>query len=436
MEDKIYLHSLPYFDRLDYVSMLMQEHAYCLAIEKLLGNTNYSASFVQIRTLYDELTRILNHLLAISCHALDIGSMSPVFWAFEEREKIMEFYERVSGARMHAAFYRPNEINISVITKSLLIDILEFTKICFTTLTEIQNILIYNKIWKQRLINIGLINKKNIINYGLTGVLARSVGLKRDVRVDLFDTYANYYYLNFKNFLGSNGDCYDRFLIRMNEMTESLSIITQIISKMFLLNKKNKITTLNKNKLQNLSTPTTNYMPIVNFDFDPDLDPKYHYIEFSKIIKATNVDKNQPLQNYNLNYNFKTFTNSNPLFNFNNLLKLNSQNLINKLNKKILNTNKYNTEFKFMENIINHFKYWSEGFNIKNNITTTLVESGKGEFGVTLISDNSNKPYRCKIRSPAYHHLQFLPTMVKGHLLADLVTLVGTIDIVFGEIDR
>lgn len=146
MEDKIYLHSLPYFDRFDYVSMLIQEHAYCLAIESLLGSTNYSATFVQIRTLYDELTRLLNHFLAVSCHALDVGSMSPLFWAFEEREKIMEFYERVSGARMHAAFYRPNEVNLHAISNFLLEDIIEFTRNCFITLNEMHNILTYNKI--------------------------------------------------------------------------------------------------------------------------------------------------------------------------------------------------------------------------------------------------------------------------------------------------
>jgi NADH:ubiquinone oxidoreductase subunit D len=146
MEDKIYLHSLPYFDRFDYVSMLVQEHAYCLAIESLLGTVNYSATFVQIRTLYDEITRILNHLLAVACHALDVGSMSPIFWAFEEREKLMEFYERVSGARMHAAFYRPNEVNLHSISAFLLEDMLDFSKNCFTSLNEIHNTLTYNKI--------------------------------------------------------------------------------------------------------------------------------------------------------------------------------------------------------------------------------------------------------------------------------------------------
>lgn len=146
MEDKVYLHSLPYFDRFDYVSMMVQEHAYCLAIESLLNTVNYTATFVQVRTLFDELTRILNHMLAVSCHALDVGSMSPLFWAFEEREKIMEFYERVSGARMHAAFYRPNEVNLRFLSYFLLEDITDFTRQCFVTLNEMHNILTYNKI--------------------------------------------------------------------------------------------------------------------------------------------------------------------------------------------------------------------------------------------------------------------------------------------------
>jgi NADH:ubiquinone oxidoreductase subunit D len=240
MEDKIYLHSLPYFDRFDYVSMLIQEHAYCLAIESLLGTINYSATFVQIRTLYDEITRILNHLLAIACHALDVGSMSPIFWAFEEREKLMEFYERVSGARMHAAFYRPNEVNLHSISSFLLEDMLDFSKNCFTTLNEMHNTLTYNKIWKQRLVNIGTYSYDMCINYGLTGVMARCTGIKRDLRLDKLETYANYYYLNFRSFIGQNGDSYDRFLIRMNEMTESLNIMNQVIYKLTKRKKKNQ----------------------------------------------------------------------------------------------------------------------------------------------------------------------------------------------------
>jgi NADH:ubiquinone oxidoreductase subunit D len=358
MEDKIYLHSLPYFDRFDYVSMLVQEHAYCLAIESLLGTINYTATFVQIRTLYDEITRILNHLLAIACHALDVGSMSPIFWAFEEREKLMEFYERVSGARMHAAFYRPNEVNITSISRFLLEDIANFSRNCFGTLNEIHNTLTYSKIWKQRLINVGTYSYETCINYGLTGVMSRSTGIKRDIRLDKLETYANYYYLNFRSFIGQNGDSYDRFLIRMNEMTESLNIINQIIKKLTKHKHKKKTSNINPHGLL-----------------------KYVY-------------------------------------------------------PKDYNHSNYKNEYISMEQLINHFKYWSEGFKVNSGWTYKAVESPKGEFGVSLISDNTTIPYKCKVRSPAYHHLQILPALSKGHFLADLVTLMGTIDIVFGEIDR
>lgn len=358
MEDKIYLHSLPYFDRFDYVSMLVQEHAYCLSIESLLGTTNYTATFVQIRTLYDEITRILNHLLAIACHALDVGSMSPIFWAFEEREKLMEFYERVSGARMHAAFYRPNEVNLTSISRFLLEDISSFSRNCFSTLNEIHNTLTYNKIWKQRLINVGTYSYETCINYGLTGVMSRSTGIKRDLRLDKLETYANYYYLNFRSFVGQNGDSYDRFLIRMNEMTESLNIMNQVIKKL----------TKHKHKKKNSN--------------------------------------------------------------------INPHSLLKYLYPKDYNQNNYKNEYISMEQLINHFKYWSEGFKVDSGWTYKAVESPKGEFGVSLISDGSTIPYKCKVRSPAYHHLQVLPIISKGHFLADLVALMGTIDIVFGEIDR
>nr|YP_004841719.1 NADH dehydrogenase subunit 7 [Ichthyophthirius multifiliis]AEL89261.1 NADH dehydrogenase subunit 7 [Ichthyophthirius multifiliis] len=361
IEDRPYLQGLPYFDRMDYVSMMVQEHAYCLGIENLLGTTNYSSVFTQVRTLYDELTRILNHLLAVACHALDVGSMSSVFWAFEEREKIMEFYERVCGARMHAAFYRPNEVNMVAISNFLIEDILEFSRNFFTTLNEMHNVLSYNKIWKQRLINIGVYSQQTCFDFGLTGVMARCTGLKRDLRLSKTEHYSNYYYLNFRSFIGQHGDSYDRFLIRMNEMSESLNIINQNI---------NKITKFNSNDLNNNNN-----------------------------IKFKNHIKPQIILNY---------------------LKPNN------------NTNNYNT----MESLINHFKNWSSGIKVKSGYTYQSVESPKGEFGITLISDGSNKPYKCKIRSPAYHHLQVLPKIGKGHFLADIVTLIGTIDIVFGEIDR
>ena len=369
MEDKIYLQSLPYFDRFDYVSMMTQEHAYCLAIESLMGTTNYSATFVQIRTLYDELTRILNHMLAIACHALDIGSMSSVFWAFEEREKVMEFYERVCGARMHAAFYRPNEVNLHSISVFLLEDILEFTRNCFTTLNEMHNVLTYNKIWKQRLVNIGVYSVKTCLDYGLTGVMSRCVGIKRDLRISNLETYANYYYLNFRSYLGQHGDSFDRYLIRMNEMSESLNIINQVISN---ITKFNKINIKKKKKSNNFNEFTT--------------------------ISPHSILKHVYPRNFNQSNN--------------------------------------KTNYNSMENLINHFKFWSEGFAINTGWTYQAVESPKGEFGVTLISNSSNKPYKCKVRSPAYHHLQLLPAVSKGHFLADLAALIGTVDIVFGEIDR
>ena len=356
IEDRTYLQSLPYFDRFDYLSTIAQEHAYCLAIESLLGKTNYSAHYTMIRVIFDELSRILNHLLAVACHALDIGSMSSIFWAFEEREKILEFFERVSGARMHAAFYKPNDANIHAISSFLLEDIVEFSHNFFITLNEMHNILTYNKIWKQRLVNIGAISYKTCIDYGLTGVMSRSAGLKRDLRMDKFDTYANYYHLYFRTYTGQNGDSYDRYLIRMNEMSESVNIINQSIFK--LTSKKQK-----------------------KIDLKP-----------LKILESfNNLNKNETIQK---------------------------------------------NEYASMEKLINHFKYWSEGVSIKANWTYQAIESPKGEFGVTLIADNSNKPYRCKVRSPAYHSLQVLPKIAKGHFLADLAALVGTIDIVFGEIDR
>ncbi len=350
IETKHYEKSIPYFDRLDYVSMMSQEHAYCLAIEKLL-NIKYKNKHTNfIRILFDELTRILNHFLAIACHALDVGSMSSIFWAFEERENIMEFYERVSGARMHAAFHKTS-INFNyIIQKNLLKDILVFIKNCFKTLNEMHNVLSYNKIWKQRLVNIGNLNIKDVQNWGLTGVMARCTGLKKDLRLSKNNNYSGYNYLNVKSFLGINGDTYDRYLIRMLEMGESLNIINNITFK--LLNLK---------------------------------------------------------QNKNLIY----------------------QNLINKK----ININNKNS-YVYMEDLINHFINWHTGLTIKKNYTQLYIESPKGEFGTILISNNTNKPQKCKIRSPSYFNLQALPKITKGHYLADLSALIGTIDIVFGEIDR
>lgn len=350
---KFYEKNIPYFDRLDYVSMMSQEHAYCLTIEQLLNISNNGLSTNYIRILFDEITRLLNHFLAIACHALDIGSMSSIFWAFEEREKLMEFYERVSGARMHAAFHRPSFLFNFEYSYIFLIDILHFITNCFTTLNEMHNVLTYNKIWKQRLVNIGLISKTNAEVYGLTGVLLRSTGVKRDLRLSSNESYSSYNTLYFKSFIGVNGDSYDRFLIRMLEMGESLTIINTLL--VFLLKKYKQ-------------TSSSMFL--------------------SSILSS----------------------------------------------KKLSNTN-YNS-YSSMENLIDHFINWHTGIVVPKNISNFYIESPKGEFGVNILSNNSSYPFKCKIRSPSYHNLQMLPKLSKGHYLADLAALIGTIDIVFGEIDR
>jgi NADH:ubiquinone oxidoreductase subunit D len=281
--------------------------------------------------------------------------MSSVFWAFEEREKLMEFYERVSGARMHAAFYRPNTTQATYISTFLLEDIVEFCKNFLTTINEMHNVLTYNKIWKQRLVNIGTYNYQTALKLGLTGVMARCTGIKRDLRLNLNETYAGYYYLNFRSYLGTHGDCFDRFLIRMGEMVESLNIINQTVNR--------------------LSTPSTKSNPT----------PPASILQYLNQSATTMVSKNA-----------------------------------------------YNS----MENLIEHFKFWTEGVNLRTGTTYQAVESPKGEFGVLLVADNTNRPYKCKVRSPAYHHLQLTPSISKGHFLADLAALIGTVDIVFGEIDR
>lgn len=351
MEAKHYEKSIPYFDRMDYCSMMSQEHAFVLAIESLLKiyESNYYSSLVRI--LFDELTRILNHTLAIACHALDVGSMSSIFWAFEEREKIMEFYERVSGARMHAAYHKPLNLFSPLIDNSLLQDILYFIQNCYTTLNEMHNVLTFNKIWKQRLLNIGVITPELTEEFNLTGVIARSCGVKRDLRLSSKDVYSNYNTISFKSYFGINGDCYDRYLIRMLEMGESLHIVNTVIN-----------------------------------------------VLMSSDTKAS-------------------FANSTILHN----LFFNEQ-----------TQNSYNS----MEDLINHFLHWHTGLSISRDIQVAYIESPKGEFGVTLVSNNTTKPHRCKVKSPSYYNLQALPEMAKGHYLADIAALIGTIDIVFGEVDR
>ena len=340
IEFKNFLQALPYFDRLDYVSMMAQEHAYSLAIENLL-EINIPLRSKYIRVLFSEITRILNHIMAVTTHAMDVGALTPFLWSFEERERLMEFYERVSGARMHAAYIRPGGVAFDI-PKGLLNDIFDFISFFNKRLNEIEEVLSENRIWKQRLVNIGFISKEDALNLGFTGVLLRSTGVNWDLRVN--DTYEIYSSLDFNIPIGVNGDCYDRYLIRVEEMRQSLRIINQCIN-------------------------------------------------------------NMPLGNFKVN-DFK-ITNSNRA-----LIK------------------------DSMESLINHFKYYTENLNIKKSETFVSIEAPKGEFSVYLMSNNSNKPYRCHIKAPGFLHLQGLNKMSKGHLIADVVTIIGTLDIVFGEIDR
>ena len=340
IEYKNYLQALPYFDRLDYVSMMSQEHGYVLAVEKLL-KCDIPLRAQYIRVLFSEITRILNHLLAIACHALDVGAMTPYFWGFEEREKLMEFYERVSGARMHAAYFRPGGVN-SDLPKGLLNDIYIFCNQFNTRLDEFEEMLTNNRIWKQRLVDIGIISAKDAIDWGFSGVMLRGSGIPWDLRKT--QPYEIYDRLDFDIPLGTNGDCYDRYLIRIEEMRQSIRIINQVINEM----------------------PEG---PIKTDD--------------NKIINPSRLD--------------------------------------------IKNS---------MESLIHHFKYYSDGFNVPSGEAYATIEAPKGEFGVFLVSDGSNKPYRCKIKAPGFAHLQALDFMCKNHMIADVVTIIGTQDIVFGEIDR
>lgn len=364
IEKRTYLKAIPYFDRLDYVSMMTQEHAFCVAIESLLNTTSHTALYVQIRVLFDELTRIMNHLLALSCHSLDVGNMSPLFWAFEERERLMEFYERVSGARMHAAFYRPNDLDWTGLDHQFFIDVSLFARDCFKSLTEIFVVLTTNSIWKSRLVNIGSITFNDALTYGLSGPVIRSAGLKKDIRLLRSETYASYWFMSLTSFLGKRGDSYDRFLVRVREMYESVNIVFQVLSNLTTLHR-------NTNALNPSKTDSTAFFSFFNF--------------------------------------------------------LYSTKSVQSLKK---------TRYTSMESLIKHFKHYSEGAKINKGFTYNCIEAPKGEFGVTLISDGTTKPYRCKIRTPAYHHMHVMTRMCHGHYMADLVTVLGSQDIVFGDVDR
>ena len=340
IEYKTYMQALPYFDRLDYVSMMIQEHTYSLAIEKLL-KCKVPIRAQYIRVLFAEITRILNHLMAITTHALDVGALTPFLWGFEEREKLMEFYERVSGARMHANYIRPGGVSQDI-PLGLLEDIFIFAQQYSSRIDEMEELLTNNRIWKQRLVDIGVVSKDQALSWGFTGVLLRSTGVFWDLRKN--QPYEVYDKLDFEVPLGKNGDCYDRYLMRINEMRQSINIILQCINNM----------------------PEG---PIKTEDY--------------KIVSPSRSEvKNS------------------------------------------------------MEALIHHFKLYSKGFSIAADEVYVATEAPKGEFGVYLVSDGTNKPYRCKIKAPGFAHLQGLDFMSRNHLIADVVTIIGTQDIVFGEIDR
>ena len=346
LENKTYMQGLPYFDRLDYVSMMAQEHTFSLAIEKI-GKISVPFRAQFIRVLFLEITRILNHLLAITCHALDVGAMTPLLWGFDEREKLMEFYERVSGARMHASYIRPGGVSQDI-SERLIYDIRVFIEKFEHRVYEMEQLLTNNRIWKQRLVNVGVVTYDEAFDYGFSGVMLRASGIPWDLRKT--QSYEIYKFLNFEIPIGIRGDCYDRYLLRMEEMKISLKIMTQCLD--FLTNKDINHKTLAKSADNKITSPRRGLM------------------------KSS------------------------------------------------------------MEGLIHHFKYFSEGFSIPQGRTYVGTEAPKGEFGVFLISNGTNKPYRCKIKAPGFNHLQAMNFMSKGHMLADVVAIIGTQDIVFGEIDR
>ena len=340
IEDKTYLQAVPYFDRLDYVSPMCQEHAFALAVEKLLKiEPPLRASY--IRVLFSEITRILNHLLALPAMAMDVGAMTPFLWSFEQRELLMEFYEKVSGARLHANYFRPGGVYRDM-PNGLLNDIKEWAIKFPKFIEDLENLVSDNRIFKQRTVDIGIVSAKDAVDFGFTGPMLRASGVKWDLRKE--ETYEIYDKLDFEIPVGKNGDCYDRYFVRVEEMKESLKIIHQCIDNI----------------------------------------PKGHVM----------------IQN----------------------------NKITPPKRMLMKTS--------MESLIHHFKLYTEGYKVPKGETYTSVEAPKGEFGVYLISDGSNKPYKCKIRAPGFAHLQAMDFCSKGHMLADVVAILGSMDIVFGEIDR
>ena len=340
IEHKSYLQAVPYFDRLDYVAPMSQEHAFALAVEKLLG-IEVPLRGQYIRVLFAEISRLLNHILNISTFALDVGAMTPFLWGFEEREKMMEFYERVSGSRLHAAYFRPGGVHLDM-PAGLADDIDAFCDGFLRFVDDLDGLLTDNRIYRQRTVDIGIISADDANDWGLSGPMLRGSGVAWDLRkAQPYDVYDR---MDFDIPVGKNGDCFDRYLVRVEEMRQSIRIIRQCVADM----------------------PEG---PVKTDD--------------NKISPPSRAEMKSS-----------------------------------------------------MEALIHHFKLYTEGYHVPAGETYTAVEAPKGEFAVYLVSDGGNKPYRCKIRAPGFAFMQATEFMSKGHMLADLVAIVGSMDIVFGEVDR
>ena len=342
MEDRTYLQNLPYMDRLDYVSPMCMEHAWCLAIERLTG-VEIPRRASLIRVLFSEITRILNHLLNVTTGAMDVGALTPPLWGFEEREKLMIFYERASGARLHAAYFRPGGVHQDL-PPDLIDDIDDWAVQFPKVVDDLDTLITENRIFKQRTVDIGIAKEQDILDWGWSGIMARGSGLAWDLRRS--QPYECYDEFDFEVPVGTNGDCYDRYLLRMEEMRQSVRIIRQAVAKL-------------------------------------KAEPAGDVLARGKLTPPRRLDMKRD-----------------------------------------------------MESLIHHFKLYTEGFKVPAGEVYAAVEAPKGEFGVYLVSDGTNKPYRAKLRAPGFLHLQSMDWMAGGHLLSDVPAIIATMDIVFGEVDR
>jgi len=344
IEYKTYMQAIPYFDRLDYVAPMNQEHAFALAVERLLG-LEVPRRGQLIRVLYSEIGRLLSHLLNVTTQAMDVGALTPPLWGFEEREKLMIFYERASGSRMHANYFRPGGVHQDLPQK-LIDDIWDFCESHPQVLNDIEGLLTHNRIFKQRNVDIGVVKLEDCFAWGFSGVMLRGSGAAWDLRKA--QPYECYSELDFDIPIGKNGDCYDRYLIRMEEMRQSVRIMKQCIEKLNLVDGKGPVSA-----------------------------------DDGKIVPPHRAEMKRS-----------------------------------------------------MEALIHHFKLYTEGYKVPPGEVYAAVEAPKGEFGVYLVSDGTNRPYRCKLRAPSFAHLQAMDFLCRGHMLADVSAILGSIDIVFGEVDR